>query len=44
MPRHNQLREGWGLAYNFDRVLQKDVFYATDGSDKIYVIDIYSWK
>ena len=37
------LREGWGLAYNYDLKTSKDLLYATDGSSNIYVIDIDLW-
>ena len=37
MPSQNTLREGWGLTYANEK------FYATDGSDKIVVIDPVLW-
>ena len=36
-PSNSKLSRGWGLAYNM--VLGKKYFYATDGSDTIYVIE-----
>ena len=48
MPKGNTMRYGWGLAYRkpFNSRVMGEIgdLYATDGTNKVYVIDPLTWE
>jgi len=46
MPAGGKFVSGWGLAYEGgnNSLDGRDLLYATDGSEKIYQIDIEDWE